>query len=57
MLLSLDRNRTFLVELLESIRGIRLYNLMLNFVELLLNFVCVTVCNDAGKHFGQWQLF
>ncbi len=29
---------------------------MLNFVELL-NFVCVTVCNDAGKHFGQRQLF
>ncbi len=53
MLLSLDWNRTFLVELLESIRGIGRYNLMLN----LLNFVCVTVCNDAGKHSGQWQLF
>ncbi len=42
---------------MESIRGIRLYNLMLNFVVLLLNFVCVTVCNIAGKHFGQRQLF
>ncbi len=30
MLSSLDWNRTFLVELLESIRGIKFYILMLN---------------------------
>ncbi len=56
-LLSLDWNRRFLLELLKSIRAIRFYILMLNLVELLLNFVYVTLCIDAGKRFGQRQLF